>query len=203
MAEIFIYTALIDGVTEKQLSIAEEKLPSWRKAHTEGKRFALRMESSFSYLLLQKAVSEQFGITDADCFTYGKFGKPYFSHINVFFSISHCKTAVTAAVSETEIGVDIMDNRLINEKIAARICSERELEKFNAADDKQRFLRELWCKKESLVKKSGIGFNKGFTSADTTDFDFFIFSGDKYTVSSAVKPSDTVILKEIHFSEML
>ena len=64
----------------------------------------------------------------------------------------------------TEIGVDIMDNRPINEKIALRICSERELNKFNRVKDKQSFLMELWCKKESLVKKSGIGFNKGFIS---------------------------------------
>ena len=203
MAEIFIYTVLIDSVTEEQLVSATERLPEWRSDYIKGRSFGGRTESAFSYLLLQKLLSERFGLTDTARFTYGKFGKPYFSQTDVFFSISHCKTAAAAAVSKTEIGVDIMDDRPINENIATRICSERELERFDAAADRQRFLRELWCKKESLVKKSGIGFSKGFSSADTSDLDFFVFSADKYTVSLALEPSDTVILDEIPFTSLL
>lgn len=203
MAEIFIYVTLIEGIAEEQLASASEKLPEWRRDYIKRKNFSGRTEGAFSYLLLQKIVSERFGLTDTARFTYGEFGKPYFSGINVFFSISHCKTAVAAAVSETEIGVDIMDNRAIKENIALRICSERELEKFNKTEDRQSFLRELWCKKESLVKKIGTGFNKGFTTADTENFDFFVFSTDKYTVSSVAEPCDTVTLDEIPFTALI
>ena len=203
MAETFVYATLIESITEEQLLAASEGLPEWRKEYIRGKNLSGRIEGTFAYLLLMKLVSERFGLTDTARFTYGKYGKPYFSGINVFFSISHCKTAVAAAASLTEIGVDIMDNRPINEKIALRICSERELNKFNRVKDKQSFLMELWCKKESLVKKSGIGFNKGFISADTEKFDFYVFTAEKYTVSLAVEPCDTVLLSEIPFSELL
>ncbi len=203
MSETFIYVTPIEGITEKQLAAASERLPQWRGNYISGKTLSGKTEGAFSYLLLQKLVSERFGMTDTAPFTYGKFGKPYFSDIDVFFSISHCKTAVAAAASRAEVGVDVMDNRSINENIAPRICSERELAKFNSAKDKQRFLRELWCKKESLVKKSGTGFSKGFTSADTEDFPFYLFAAEKYTVSSASGTDDTVILTEIPFTALL
>lgn len=185
------------------MTLAEKKLPDWRRDRLPKSNLNNRINGAFSYLLLGKLVKDRYGLIDTSPFTYGKYGKPYFSEINVFFSISHCKAAAAASVSTEETGVDIMDNRSVKENIALRICSEKELEKFRAAEDKQTFLIELWCKKESLVKKSGIGFTKGFKTAETEGESFYVFSAEKYTVSAAVNPSDTVSLKEIHFSELI
>lgn len=198
-----IYIAPTEGVTENHLRLAEERLPLWRKEYIEKKSFSEKINGTFSYLLLQKLVFERFGLTDTARFTYGEHGKPFFSEIPVFFSISHCKTAVAAAVSEKEIGMDVMDFRGINEKIALKICSSGELEQFNLTTDKQKFLRELWCKKESIVKKSGKGFTEGFKAADTEKSGCRVFTGNKYTVSVSADDGDTVQLKEILFSELI
>ena len=96
-----------------------------------------------------------------------------------------------------------MDDRRVNENIALRICSDLELEEFREAKDKQRFLLELWCKKESIVKKSGLGFSQGFKTVETGKSHCRIFSADKYTVSAAVDPGDTVNLTEIAFTELI
>lgn len=203
MSDIFIYTVLTEDISENHLAAAVEKLPEWRRNCLPKNNLSGKINGAFSYLLLQKLVKERFGLTDTARFTYGKYGKPYFSQIDVFFNISHCKTAAAAAVSREETGVDIMDNRKVGENTALRICSGKELEKYNLAEDKQAFLIELWCKKESLVKKTGTGFSIGFKAADTEGVDFYIHKNEKYTVSAAVSRGDTVSLREIPFAELI
>lgn len=204
MSEISIYTLQTETINEFHLSRALELVPEWRRERLPKHSLADRINGAFSYLLLQKLVWDRFGLSDTAPFTYGEYGKPYFSQIGVFFSISHCKTAAAAAVSEKETGLDVMDKRKVKESIALRICSDRELEKFNLAQDKNAFLLELWCKKESLVKKSGTGFHKGFKTAETEGGErFYLFNGENYTVSAAIDPGDTVSLKEIQFSELI
>ena len=198
-----IYVSVTEGITEDHIKLAMDRLPGWRREYVEKRALSARIEGTFSYLLLQKLTLERFGLSDTARFTYGKYGKPFYSDIDVFFSISHCKTAVAAAVSKKEIGVDIMDDRRVNENIALRICSDLELEEFREAKDKQRFLLELWCKKESIVKKSGLGFSQGFKTVETGKSHCRIFSADKYTVSAAVDPGDTVNLTEIAFTELI
>ncbi|MBD5105361.1 MAG: 4'-phosphopantetheinyl transferase superfamily protein [Ruminococcaceae bacterium] len=198
-----IYVSVTEGITEDHIKLAMDRLPGWRREYVEKRALSARIEGTFSYLLLQKLTLERFGLSDTARFTYGKYGKPYYSDIDVFFSISHCKTAVAAAVSKKEIGVDIMDDRRVNENIALRICSDLELEEFREAKDKQRFLLKLWCKKESIVKKSGLGFSRGFKTVETGKNHCRIFSADKYTVSAAVDPGDTVNLTEISFTELI
>lgn len=198
-----IYVLDTGGITEDDLKLALNRLPCWRREYVEKRAVSERINGAFSYLLLQKLTFERFGLSDTARFTYGKYGKPYYSDIDVFFSISHCKTAIAAAVSEKEIGVDIMDHRPVNEKIALRICSDKELEKFREAKDKQIFLTELWCKKESIVKKSGLGFTQGFKTVETENSHCRIFSANKYTVSAAVDPLDTVNLTEISYTELI
>ncbi|MCM1054384.1 MAG: 4'-phosphopantetheinyl transferase superfamily protein [Bacteroides sp.] len=199
-----ISVALTEGINEACLRLALNLLPSWRREYIEKKPLSEQINGAFSYLLLQRLTAERFGVSDTARFTYGEHGKPYYSSIkNVFFSMSHCKTAVAAAVSEKEIGIDVMDDRYINEGLAFKICSESELKKFNVSEDKQKFLRELWCKKESIVKKSGLGFTLGFKAADTEKAHCRVFYAKKYTVSAAAEAADTVRLSEIHFSELI
>lgn len=170
-----VYIALTEGIKEDELQKAEALIPLWRREYSATKRLADRINSVFAYLLLQSLTEKEFGLTDQAPFTYKKADKPYFSEIPLFFSLSHCKAAVGAAVSDSEIGFDIIDNRLINERAAARICSPSEWEQYEAAKDKQQFLRRLWCKKESMVKQSGTGFTEGFSTVDTAKENFSVY----------------------------
>ncbi|MCM1300071.1 MAG: 4'-phosphopantetheinyl transferase superfamily protein [Firmicutes bacterium] len=168
-----IYITATEGIDSKALDKAEALIPDWRREYSAKKRLSDRINSVFAYLLLQMLTEKEFGLKDQAPFTYKKADKPYFSQLDLFFSLSHCKTAVGAAASSGEIGFDIIDNRTVNEKAAPRICSPREWEQYQAAADRQQFLRQLWCKKESMVKQSGIGFTKGFDTADTAGESFF------------------------------
>lgn len=203
--EIKVYCTLTEGIDKEILSAAMSMLPSWRRKYTEKKTFSEQVNGTFSYLLLQRLISEQFGLSDSAPFTYGEQGKPYFAQTDLFFSLSHCKTAAAAAASKSEIGIDILDNRPVSEKIAFRICNEAELEKFDRSEDKQEFLRQLWCKKESIVKRRGIGFTEGFKTADTEKEHCRLFAKEKYILSvSAEQKADVEIeTKEISFKELI
>ena len=177
---IKVYITDTNKITEAVLKTALDILPQWRREYVcKQKSLSDRINGAFSYLLLQKLTADEFGVADTAPFTYGEHGKPYFSSSNIKFSISHCRNAVAAAASEHEIGIDIIDKRMVAEKIALRICSDEELKLFNSSKDKQLFLRRLWCEKESLAKLDGNGFAKGFKVYDTAQngADFFIDRG--------------------------
>ena len=196
---INVYTTETKTITEPALKTALDILPQWRMEYVcKQKSLFDRINGAFAYLLLQKLTADVFGIATAAPFTYGEHGKPYFSDSDIRFSISHCKNAVAAAVSEDEIGLDIADKRTINEKLASRICSDEELKLFYASEDKQLFLRRLWCEKESLAKLDGSGFAKGFKVYDTTQraADFFSDSGG-YLLAVSGENAGTAQITEI------
>lgn len=203
--KIKIYCTLTEEIDVETLENAISLLPLWRREYAEKKILSERINSTFAYLLLQRLISEQFGLSDTAPFTYGKQGKPYFGNIRLFFSLSHCRTAVAAGACENEIGVDILDNRLLNENIALRICNEAELEKFNRSENKQEFLRQLWCRKESIVKRKGIGFTEGFKTADTEKEDCRVVIKEKYilSVSAEQKGDFEIEAEEIPFKELI
>lgn len=167
-----VYTAVTDGIDEKALRAAVNKLPQWRRQYVEKKTVSEKINGTFAYLLLAYLTEREFGELDLTPFTYGREGKPYFSVSELYFSISHCKSAVGAAVSKSEIGFDLVDFRTINERITHIICTDEELRQFEAAESRQDYLRQLWCKKESAVKKTGIGFTAGFKTVKTEEQDY-------------------------------
>lgn len=202
MTNAIVYITLTEGIDSDALQKAEALIPRWRKEYSAGKNPSDRINSVFAYLLLQNLLEGELGLTDQAPFTYGEAGKPYFTQLDLFFSLSHCKTAVGAAVSEREIGFDIIDNRHINERAALRICSPNEWQQFEAASDKQKFLRRLWCKKESMVKQSGTGFTQGFTTVDTASENFFTYENKNFYV--ALYPHKfTPKLEEISWKKLI
>lgn len=196
-----VYTAVTEGIDKKSLEAAMDKLPEWRRQYVEKKTLSEKINGAFAYLLLEYVTKREFGGFDPAPFTYTSSGKPYFASSELFFSISHCKTAVGAAVSRSEIGLDLMDNRIINERITRIICTEGELRQFEAADNKQDFLRLLWCKKESAVKKTGTGFTAGFKTVKTEEMDFKLKIAPVY-IASVCGGGETEF-KEIGWRELI
>jgi phosphopantetheinyl transferase len=75
-------------------------------------------------------------------------GKPFFpERPDIFFSLSHTKTHVLAAVSGTPVGVDVETRRPVLPGVPGRVCAPEELLQFD--------FFELWVLKESFVKVSG------------------------------------------------
>ena len=163
-----IYLAETLRVSDDELKAALNKLPRWRSEKlSKYKNGSDKVNGAFAYLLLEKLMLDAYGGFDSAPFTYNPYGKPFFSSSNIFFSLSHCRGFAAAAVSECEIGLDIMDKRPVSEDLVKKICTENERRLFDSAADKQKFLLRLWCEKESLAKKRGTGFTEGFKAFDT------------------------------------
>lgn len=206
MGKIKIYYLLTDDTDdiEEVLKKSEARIPLWRKELIAKKNIHERFNGALVYLLLQKLIGTEFGLSDLSPFKYGERGKPFFSEIPLYFSMSHSKCAVGAAASEAEVGFDITDSRSIRENLAERICSPAEYEQFKNAENKQRFLRQLWCKKESLVKRTGEGFSKDFKDIDTAYAQYYFYDTEKYCMSVNWEHGDMdTEVKKISLNELI
>lgn len=100
-------------------------------------------------------------------------GKPYFAVeqniYNLHFSISHTKDHVFCVLSEKPVGLDAEEtDRKIDLRLAEKILSPLEKQRFLAEKDPQAALLKLWVLKEAAAKLSGQGL-QGYP--DHTDFD--------------------------------
>ena len=95
-----------------------------------------------------------------------RFGKPSFSCGGVQFSISHACGLSVAAVSQSDVGVDIecIDPGREMERIAKRFFSEREQDQLSAANDRVREFYRIWTAKEAMMKLGGEGMISIMTS---------------------------------------
>jgi phosphopantetheinyl transferase len=98
------------------------------------------------YALLGHVLKTEYGVISPEI-RKTKYGKPYFPHENLFFSLSHSKNYVLCAISNSEIGADIEEPRPFSPALEKRLCSGKELLDFS-------FL-ELWVLKESAIKLQG------------------------------------------------
>ncbi len=119
-------------------------------------------------LLLARLYREKTGMEMPEIRIAGG-GKPYFPESPLYFSISHTKSHAFCALSEAPIGIDAEEkDRRINLKLAEKILSPAEKERFLSACDKRTALLKLWVLKEASVKLTGQGL-RGYP--DHTDFD--------------------------------
>ena len=102
-----------------------------------------------AYALLRYAVQRTRGIPCPEIArTPG--GKPYFIGTSVpYFSLSHTKTHVLAALSEHEIGADIETRRRIDDRLRDRLFTPEEQREFDFFDG--------WTLREAIFKLTGAG----------------------------------------------
>ena len=87
-------------------------------------------------------------------------GKPYFSHGDWHFSITHTRDHVFCALATHPIGIDAEElGRDINLRLAEKILSPDEKAQIDAASDPRRALLTFWVLKEAAAKQSGTGLN--------------------------------------------
>lgn len=95
-------------------------------------------------------------------------GKPYFTEGNWHFSISHTKHHVFCALASHPVGIDAEEkHRDIDLRLAEKILSPAEAQRFEKAADKRLALLKLWVLKEAAAKLAGTGL-RGYPN--TTDF---------------------------------
>ncbi len=113
-----------------------------------------------AYLLLKRALREEYGITENPLFEYGEHGKPSIvGHPEIYFNFSHCKEAVACAVSDQPIGIDVESTTHYKESVARYVMNEDELKEILQADHPEVVFTRLWTMKEARLKLTGEGIN--------------------------------------------
>ena len=91
-------------------------------------------------------------------FAYGKYGKPRLAAGGPCFNATDSGNDVVVALASDEIGVDVEVVRRLNrsERLARRICTDREIDAFEKMPDADRkaSLLRLWTCKEAGLEAS-------------------------------------------------
>lgn len=115
-----------------------------------------RRQRYYVWKLLEYALKNSLGLQlDHINFSVDKHGK--WSCNDCFFSLSHSGNAVAVAVSRQPVGVDIEDARYrCRDGMHLKILTEKELAEYKAIAKEQKnfYLLQKWCAKESIFKAS-------------------------------------------------
>lgn len=85
-------------------------------------------------------------------------GKPQPVSGGFAFNLSHCPTAVAAAVTQgADVGIDVESRRRVSPALVRRVCSSAEQEQLRQAADAELAFVRLWTRKEAVAKLSGEG----------------------------------------------
>jgi 4'-phosphopantetheinyl transferase len=158
----------LDDLTGAEVERMLEQLPSWRREkalrfkHEQG-----RKECACAYLLLCQALKEVYGITEQPAFVIGEHGKPellFNSQFSIFdsqlfFNISHCKSAIACVVADRPVGIDVERIGRYNESLARHVLNDQEFAAVQQAPDPQLAFTRYWTQKESIVKLTGRGID--------------------------------------------
>lgn len=147
-------TALADISTQRR----EQAL---RFKHERGQRTCV-----LAYLLLKKALREEYGITDNPLFEYGKHGKPCIvGHPDIHFNLSHCHEAVACVVSRQPVGIDVESISRYKEALVRHTMNDHEQTQIFAAARPDVAFTRLWTMKEARLKLTGEGITTDLKTA--------------------------------------
>lgn len=144
--------------------------------------------SVLGYVLLNYGLKNEYAITENIVFSYSAKGKPYLTYYpQIHFNISHCRNGVICGLHIAEIGLDIETVEAYDAELAGHVCNERELKLINKSDNKALTFTKIWTKKESLMKKTGIGLSDQLKTIDTIDSEAIVLvdPGEAYVFSIA------------------
>ena len=155
----------IEELGEDFVAWAETVLPDWRREQMLAiKHLRGRVQCAVGWLLvnhcqMSEGGSSQQEVARNDKWIYNEHGKPFFEgRDDLFFSISHCKSAVAVAIDDKEVGVDIEEISRYRESLESYVLNEEEVPRC-ARNDKSRaecFI-EIWTQKEAVFKLLGTG----------------------------------------------
>jgi len=179
---IYIYDEL-NFLDDKFLEQNEKRLSRERNAKIKRlKTYQNKLQSATVYLLLRYALHCEYDINEAVVFNYSDKGKPLLKdYPHIHFSLSHCKSAVSCALSDKEIGVDIQDVRPVTSRLANRVLTEDEFKQFINSKSPNEYFCKVWTIKEAYLKKTGQGIGAALFEVETNNIkDITIFQEKNY-----------------------
>ena len=159
----------IEELGEDFVERCKEILPEWRKEQMlKIKHLRGRVQCALGWMLATLVEKEDKRFADKKDkedkrWRYNEHGKPYFEGRNdLFFSISHCGSAVAVAVDDEEVGIDIEEVSRYREHLVNYVLNEEEKERIRGIRrirgiSKEEAFIEIWTKKEAVFKLLGTG----------------------------------------------
>lgn len=121
-----------------------------------GKKHTLQHEAG--KIVLRYALREEYGYPGLPEIARGIYGKPFFpEYPYIQFNISHSGDYVLCALGQNELGADIEHIRKADDRLYARVLSDRERHWLEKQADKNKAFIRLWTLKESYIKATGEG----------------------------------------------
>lgn len=144
------------------LRAALESVSAQRRATATGFKRELDQRLSVAvYMLLKRALKEEYGIDGNPVFGYGEGGKPYLiGHPEIHFNMSHCRHAAVCAVDDRPIGIDVETIRPYNDALARYVLNADEYQSVAVSAKPEVEFTRLWTMKESLLKLTGTGLRR-------------------------------------------
>lgn len=143
---------------------------------TERRTYALRFQRIedqrlclSAYLLLQRALREEYGLSEVPPFCYGEHGKPALQgRSDIHFNLSHCREAVACVVDTQPVGIDIETIDCYDEALLPVTMNAQEQQMILESPHPANAFTRLWTMKESLLKLTGEGITDNLPAVLTT-----------------------------------
>lgn len=120
-----------------------------------------RKQCAAAYLLLKRALKEEYGIDESPLFEYDEGGKPTLKdHPDIHFNISHCGKAVACVVADRPVGIDVEETNRYKDSIARYAMNDKEYDEINNSANPDETFTKLWTMKEALLKYTGEGLRR-------------------------------------------
>ena len=169
--EIHVWWASMRGVEPQIEGLRRILDESERKRADRFRIAAARHRFIGARAMLRSILGNTVGV-DAEnvAFAYGKYGKPRLAAGGPCFNATDSGNDVVVALASDEIGVDVEVVRRLNrsERLARRICTDREIDAFEKMPDADRkaSLLRLWTCKEAGLKAIGTGLSGGMRNVE-------------------------------------
>lgn len=139
--------------------------------HEQGQRTCV-----LAYLLLKRALHEEFGLCENPLFEYGEHGKPRIvGRPDIWFNLSHCREAVACVVGRRPVGIDVESVRSYHEDVARYTMSDDEMARILKAERPDVAFIRLWTMKEARLKLTGEGITDNLKTT-LNDCDRYLFT---------------------------
>ncbi len=122
-----------------------------------------RINGCAAYLLLRYGLWQEYQIRTAPAFIFGEHEKPFLAdYPDIYFNLSHCKTAIACIIAPQETAIDVTDRRKIKNNLTRRVCSPEEQRQLSVSEDPETCFLRMWTRKECLSKLTGEGMSRSF-----------------------------------------
>ncbi len=172
----------ISDISNEAFDAAYAALTPSRKEHIDRMKIADdRRRSLAGEILARELIKEHFGMS-APKIERAESGMPL-TDCGVYISIAHSGDYAVCAAAREPIGIDIECRNSMKERLAERVCTEKERRYvYGSGDFSSERMCEVWALKEACFKKIGTGITD-FKSVDTLSLSRIVKRHDNFIIA--------------------